>query len=74
MADNSDPVTIRDIDIPFWRIVMILIKWWIAAIPAALIVGIILAVLFAVLGGIAISILGSLGVQIPQLPMPPATP
>jgi hypothetical protein len=74
MADISNPVTIRDIDIPFWRIVMILIKWWIAAIPAAIIVGIILAVVFALLGGIAISILGSLGVQIPQVPMPPAAP
>jgi hypothetical protein len=74
MADNSNPVTIRDIDIPFWRIVMILIKWWIAAIPAAIIVGIILAVLLTLLGGIAISILGSLGVQIPQIPVPPATP
>jgi hypothetical protein len=30
-------VTIRDIDVPFWRIVMIMIKWSIAAIPATLI-------------------------------------
>ena len=30
-------VTIRDIDVPFWRIVMIMIKWSIAAIPATII-------------------------------------
>ena len=30
-------MTIRDIDVPFWRIVMIMIKWSIAAIPATII-------------------------------------
>ena len=30
-------VTIRDIDVPFWRIVIIMIKWSIAAIPATII-------------------------------------
>ena len=30
-------VTIRDIDVPFWRIVTIMIKWSIAAIPATII-------------------------------------
>jgi hypothetical protein len=27
-------MTIRDIDVPFWRIVLILVKWSIAAIAA----------------------------------------
>ena len=30
-------VTIRDIDVPFWRIVMILVKWSIASIPAMIV-------------------------------------
>ena len=37
MADGSNLVTIRDIDIPFWRIVLILVKWSIASIPAMII-------------------------------------
>ena len=36
MADGGNLVTIRDIDVPFWRIVLILIKWSIAAIPAVM--------------------------------------
>ena len=31
-------ITIADIDIPFWRLVVIFIKWTFAAIPAAIIV------------------------------------
>ena len=50
MADGSNIVTIRDIDVPFFRIVTILIKWSIAAIPAAIIAAILYAVIFAVLG------------------------
>ena len=38
-------IAITDIDIPFWRIVTILIKWTIAAIPAAIIVSIIFGIL-----------------------------
>ena len=34
---TANLVTIRDIDVPFWRIVMIMIKWSIAAIPATII-------------------------------------
>ena len=37
MTDGSNLVTIRDIDVPFWRIVMILVKWSIASIPAMII-------------------------------------
>jgi hypothetical protein len=70
MAEGSNPVTIRDIDVPFWRIVTILIKWSIAAIPAAIIVAIIYAVIFALLGGIVAGILQALGVSIPEVPAP----
>lgn len=38
-------IAIADIDIPFWRIVAILIKWTIAAIPAAIIVSIIFGII-----------------------------
>jgi hypothetical protein len=34
-------VAIANIDIPFWRMVMILVKWSFAAIPAVIIVTII---------------------------------
>jgi hypothetical protein len=34
---DGNLVTIRDIDVPFWRIVTIMIKWSIAAIPATFI-------------------------------------
>jgi hypothetical protein len=74
MNDGSNLVTIRDIDVPFWRILMILIKWAIAAIPAAIIVIIIYAIIFALIGGILIGVLESLGVQMPQIPTPPVTP
>ena len=67
MADGSELTTIRDIDVPFWRIVTILIKWSIAAIPAAIIVGILYALIFAVLGGMTLGILEMLGLQMPEV-------
>lgn len=33
MSDGNG-IIIRDIDVPFWRIVMILVKWSIASVPA----------------------------------------
>jgi hypothetical protein len=47
-------VTIRDIDVPFWRIVLIMIKWSIAAIPATIIlvlIWLLVGTLFAALFG-----------------------
>jgi hypothetical protein len=72
MADGPNLVTIRDIDVPFFRMVMILIKWSIAAIPAMIIVAILYALIFALLGGIIAGILQALGVSIPELPTPPS--
>ena len=66
MADGSNLVTIRDIDVPFWRIVLILIKWSIAAIPAAIIVGIIYAAILLLLGAIGISVFEWIGVPMPE--------
>ena len=72
MADGSNLVTIRDIDVPFFRIVLILIKWSIAAIPAAIIVAIIYGMIFFLLGAIGISVFEWSGVPMPELPAPPA--
>jgi hypothetical protein len=72
MADGSNIVTIRDIDVPFFRIVTILIKWSIAAIPAAIIVAIIYGLIFFLLGAIGISVFEWSGVPMPELPAPPA--
>jgi hypothetical protein len=43
-------VAIADIQIPFWRMVAILVKWSFAAIPAAIIIGIIYAIVFGAIG------------------------
>jgi len=72
MADGSNIVTIRDIDVPFFRIVTILIKWSIAAIPAAIIVALIYGLIFFLLGAIGISVFEWSGVPMPELPAPPA--
>ncbi len=63
---EGNSVTIRDIDIPFWRVVMILVKWSIASIPAMIIL-MILAGLIAAIAGI---ILAAIGVHIPTPPTP----
>jgi hypothetical protein len=57
-------VTIRDIDVPFWRIVMIMIKWSIAAIPATIILILIWVLTMAVFAGLFSSHM--------QMPAPPA--
>ena len=63
---DGNLVTIRGIDIPFWRVVMILVKWSIASIPAMIIL-MILASLIAAIVGI---ILAAIGVHIPAPPTP----
>jgi uncharacterized membrane protein YdjX (TVP38/TMEM64 family) len=45
-------VTVTDIRMPFWSIVIFLVKLAIAAIPALIILAIIGAVIFGVIGGI----------------------
>ena len=66
MADGSNIVTIRDIDVPFWRIVLILVKWSIASVPAM----IILAILVTVISFLVGTLIDSLGF-VPDLPTPP---
>jgi len=54
MTDGNS-VTIRDIDVPFWRIVTIMIKWSIAAIPATFI----LVLIWLLVGALFAAIFGS---------------
>ncbi len=44
---NETPVIITDLRIPFWRLMMFFVKAGLAAIPAAIIVGVIVMVLAA---------------------------
>jgi hypothetical protein len=65
MTDGAgNLMTIRDIDVPFWRIVMIMIKWSIAAIPATIILVAIWALVVSLLAAIFGSHMG--------MPTPPA--
>ena len=58
-------VAIADVEIPFWRMVAIIIKWTFAAIPAMIILSIIFAIIGAVLGGGIYALLGNIpGVKI----------
>jgi hypothetical protein len=43
-------VAIANIDIPFWRMVMILVKWSFATIPAVIIITIIFGLIGAAIG------------------------
>jgi hypothetical protein len=55
MQQTTGPVertVITDIDIAFWRLVMIIIKWTFAAIPAMIIVWLILMAIAGVFGAI----------------------
>ena len=64
MTDGNS-VTIRDIDVPFWRIVTIMIKWSVAAIPATLI----LVLIWVLVGALFAALFG------PHMPMStPPTP
>lgn len=58
-------VAIADVDIPFWRMVAIMIKWTFAAIPAVIIVSVIFGIIGALIGGGLMAVLGTIpGVKI----------
>jgi hypothetical protein len=65
MSDQSpvvpQRVTLTDVDIPFWRVVVIILKWSLASIPAIIVYFIILAGFSAVFGGIIVAIFGHMG-------------
>jgi len=56
-------IAIVDINIPFWRMVAIIIKWAFASIPAVIIISIIFAIIGAVFG----VIVGMMGLSIPSM-------
>ena len=45
MADNSREVTVTDIKIPFWSMVILMVKWALSAVPAIIILIIIGSIL-----------------------------
>jgi len=53
-------ISIADVEIPFWRMVAIMIKWTLAAIPAFIIISIIFGIIGAVLGGGLYTLLGNI--------------
>ncbi len=73
MTDSAEPITIRNIDIPFWRIVAILIKWSIAAIPAMIVIAVLYTLVFGILGGVGVVLVEVLGLDVSEMvPTPPA--
>jgi hypothetical protein len=56
MEVNKTDVTVVDIKMPFWSMVVFMVKWAIAAIPAM----IILFVIGAILAGFMVGLVGGL--------------
>jgi hypothetical protein len=52
MTDDKREVVVTDVKIPFWSMVVLLVKWAIAAIPALIILLVIGAVASAVMAAI----------------------
>lgn len=50
MSDDRREVVVTDIEIPFWSMVVLMVKWAIAAIPAVIILFVIAAVLSIAVG------------------------
>jgi hypothetical protein len=50
MADDRREVVVTDIKIPFWSMVVLMVKWAIAAIPAVIILILLVAAISMVLG------------------------
>lgn len=52
MTDPNRNIVLSDIDIPFGRLVILFIKFGLAAIPAGIVVWLIMVIVFAILGGV----------------------
>jgi hypothetical protein len=52
MSAESNEVVVTDIKIPFWSMVILLVKWALASIPAILILFLIGVLLSALFGGV----------------------
>lgn len=53
MDAQKSEVVVVDIKMPFWSMVTFMVKWAVAAIPAILIIAVLLVVLAAFFGGMA---------------------
>ncbi len=54
MADSTQEIVVTDIKIPFWSMVVLLVKWALAAIPAMIIlivIGMVLSMALAAMFG-----------------------
>lgn len=51
MANNFQEIIVTDIKIPFWSMVVLMVKWALAAIPAIIILIIIGSIFSMILGG-----------------------
>ena len=54
MADDKREVVVTDVKIPFWSMVVLMVKWAIAAIPALiilLVIGAVVSMAFAAIFG-----------------------
>jgi urea transporter len=52
MADDKREVVVTDVKIPFWSIVVLMVKWAVAAIPALIILLVIGAVVSTVIAAV----------------------
>ena len=52
MADHTREIVVTDIKIPFWSMVVLMVKWALAAIPAIIILIVIGSVLSMILGAL----------------------
>lgn len=52
MSDERREVVVVDIEMPFWSIVILMVKWAIAAIPAIIILMVLGGIVSALLSGL----------------------
>lgn len=53
MSVERDEVTVVDIKMPFWSMVVFMVKWAVASIPALIILTVLFTVVVGLLGGLA---------------------
>jgi hypothetical protein len=52
MAGNTQEVVVTDIKIPFWSMVVLMVKWALAAIPAIIVLIVIGSILSMIMGAL----------------------
>jgi hypothetical protein len=62
-------VAIADIQIPFWRMVAIIIKWTLASIPAFIVLSLIFTLIATVIVAIVGAVVGFGNLNIPSMKM-----